>query len=483
MPVTEHCNQLFQNRKDLYHFLVTCQQNAIIRKRFQIASLSLEISAVDPLTVLNQLAQKNQRSFYFEKQDVLTESHFISGRIAVAGIGSAVDHKVEGRDRFSQAKSFIEQTISNSFVAGDRSLPFAGAHFFCSFAFADTSIQEQFDNFSAATVCLPKWQIAYQKNRSTLVANFKIDAATDLEPMVDSVLQMVQAVQSIHYEVFNPSLHHLGLVKYHPVAPVEHFKHSVQSALVDIQKNTFNKIVLAHALDVLSPLPFHPFYSLNNLRKLYPDCYIFALSDLQGQHFIGASPERLASLHNQQLVTDALAGSAPRGRDAYDDARFANTLLNSAKEIHEHQVVVDFIAAQLARLGLVPRRSPLRLLQLSNIQHLHTPMSAAVPTGVHLLDILAALHPTPAVAGMPRETTRHHIQRYEPFARSLYAAPIGWVNDRGEGEFAVGIRSAILQGNQARIFAGAGIVAGSDPARELAEVQLKMQALLSALST
>jgi menaquinone-specific isochorismate synthase len=120
-------------------------------------------------------------------------------------------------------------------------------------------------------------------------------------------------------------------------------------------------------------------------------------------------------------------------------------------------------------------------LQLSNIQHLQTPIHASVPAHVHLLDVVAELHPTPAVAGVPREIACDIIRRHERFERSLYAAPIGWVDHQGNGEFAVGIRSALINGQEARLYAGAGIVAGSDPDRELAEIQLKLQALLNAL--
>jgi menaquinone-specific isochorismate synthase len=220
---------------------------------------------------------------------------------------------------------------------------------------------------------------------------------------------------------------------------------------------------------------------LHNLRTLYPDCYIFSLSNGSDQYFLGASPERLVSLQKQLLSTDALAGTAPRGKTTREDAQLANRLLTSPKEMHEHQVVIDFLTRKLTQLGLSPEPFPLRLRQLSNLQHLHTPIRALVPAQVHLLDIVAALHPTPAVAGMPREVTCAEIDRLEPFARSLYAGPIGWVNYQGDGEFAVGIRSALVAGCLARLFAGAGIVQGSDPERELAEVQLKLQALMAAL--
>ncbi|HEY9640677.1 MAG TPA: isochorismate synthase, partial [Coleofasciculaceae cyanobacterium] len=212
------------------------------------------------------------------------------------------------------------------------------------------------------------------------------------------------------------------------------------------------------------------------------DCYVFSAGNGKGQSMIGASPERLLSVQNQRLITDALAGSAPRGQTAAEDQQLAQQLLNSDKEQREHRLVVDFITQQLAAVGLVPHYAAVpTLLQLSNIQHLHTPIHAAFSAEQHPLEILAKLHPTPAVAGMPRAIACQQIRQYEQFERSLYAAPLGWVDAQGNAEFIVGIRSALLKGNQARLYAGAGIVAGSDPARELAEVRLKLQALLQAL--
>ncbi|MGK7918455.1 MAG: chorismate-binding protein, partial [Trichodesmium sp.] len=117
----------------------------------------------------------------------------------------------------------------------------------------------------------------------------------------------------------------------------------------------------------------------------------------------------------------------------------------------------------------------------SNIQHLWTPITAEISQNIHLLEILAELHPTPAVAGFPRDIAQAQIQNFETFDRSVYAAPIGWIDHQGNGEFAVGIRSALINGDHARLYAGAGIVAGSKPDKELAEVQLKLQTLLKAL--
>ena len=233
---------------------------------------------------------------------------------------------------------------------------------------------------------------------------------------------------------------------------------------------------------MISPRPFHLVNCLDNLRQRHPDCYTFSLGNGRGDHFIGASPERLLTVHQGQLITDALAGSAPRGENAIEDALLANKLLASEKEQREHRAVSDFINQKLRQIGLNPQNSPSRLLKLSNIQHLWTPIHAKLKPSIHPLEIVAQLHPTPAVAGVPTEIALAQIRHYETFDRSLYAAPLGWIDCQNNSEFIVGIRSALIEGDRARLYAGAGIVAGSDPEKELAEIQLKFQALLKALT-
>ncbi|NJR52444.1 MAG: isochorismate synthase [Leptolyngbyaceae cyanobacterium CSU_1_3] len=468
MPVIPYRLDRLQNQKDLAQFLHTFQQTNFEKSSLQIASISLEINPVDPLAVLQAIGQPHQRHFYFEK----------AGKESILAIETAIQLEFEGEKRFYQAKQFIHDALKNITHMG-LNAPFSGAHFFCNFSFFDQVSQEAV--FPAASVFLPRWQIVRRGNRCTVTANIEVDRRLDPDTIAHQIWKKLQVIQGVQYEAIDLRIDHKKLLTKQDVSPTGYFKTSVASALELIYKKHFHKIVLAHALDVTSPIPFNLISSLNNLRKLYPNCYIFSTSNSTGQTFVGASPERLVSLHNQRLETDALAGSAPRGKTAIEDAQFAHDLLSSVKETHEHQVVIDSIAQHLSHLGLQAQCSPARLLRLPNIQHLHTPIRANVPAGVHLLDVVAELHPTPAVAGAPRTVACEQIRRYEQFERSLYAAPIGWVDHQGNGEFAVGIRSALLDGCQARLFAGAGIVAGSNPEKELNEVQLKLQALLRAL--
>ncbi|KAM3113769.1 isochorismate synthase [Phormidesmis sp. 146-33] len=485
MPVIPYRLDRLQNQKDLAQFLRTFRPANFRNSPLQIASISLEIDPIDPLAVLQSIVRSNQRHFYFEKGQ----------QEAVLAIGAAIQLETKGKNRFIQAKEFIQDTLSKTTQIGELEAPFSGAHFFCNFSFFDDISETDF--FPSASIFLPRWQVCRQGDRSTLVANLVIDQQFDPDAAASLVWRRFDMIRSVRHEAIDLAIGHRNLLKKQNVSHTNHFKNSVSSVLDLIQKKHLHKVVLAHALDVTSPIPFNLIASLNNLRKLYSSCYIFSASSGKGQTFIGASPERLVSIHDRQLETDALAGSAPRGKTASEDVRLANDLLSSVKELHEHQVVIDSITQHLSQLGLKARqpladnskrllagnskRSSARLLQLPNIQHLHTPIQANVPSSVHLLDVVAKLHPTPAVAGAPRSLACDQIRHFEQFERSLYAAPIGWVDRQGNGEFAVGIRSALLNGCHARLFAGAGIVAGSTPEKELTEVQLKLQALLQAL--
>ena len=260
------------------------------------------------------------------------------------------------------------------------------------------------------------------------------------------------------------------------------YRAAVALAIAHLATGEFRKIVLARAQDVTAAQALHPLQLLNGLRQRFPDCYAFSLANGRGQSFIGASPERLVRVSKGVLETEALAGSVRRGATASEDAALAGALLHSDKDVREQREVLEDIVARLAPHGLAldfPAQPQVR--RLANVQHLHTPVSAALPERVRLLDVLSALHPTPAVGGSPRAAALARIRDLEGFPRGLYAGALGWLNARGGGEFFVGIRSALIDGPTARVYAGAGIVTGSTPEKEFAETELKFKAMLDAL--
>ncbi len=470
MPVLPCRANLCLDHKSIYQFLLACQQNCQSNCT-QFVSISLEIELVDPLVVFQEIAKPDRLNFYFENRG--------KGE-AIAAIDAVATLQLSGsRLRFAKAQEFINSCLANTISIGAINELFAGRHFFCSFSFFDQTSQVDYP-FPAATVFLPRWQVANKRDRCVLVANLVIQAGVNLNKILQELWETIEIIRCSQTSSKQTNNSRQEFVK-QDVTVTDNFKRAVFSSLASIRSNHLSKIVLAHAVDVTSGAPFSVFQSLKNLRRLHPDCYIFSTSNGKGQNFIGASPERLISIFNQELTTDALAGSAPRGKTAAEDASLANRLLSSEKEMREHRVVIDFITQSLYKLDLVPQVLSPRLRQLSNIQHLWTPIQAKVPAKLHPLEIVAQLHPTPAVAGATRDIACAGIRRYESFERGLYAAPLGWVDYQGNSEFIVGIRSALIDGDRARLYAGAGIVAGSDPDKELAEIQLKLQALLKAL--
>jgi isochorismate synthase len=269
----------------------------------------------------------------------------------------------------------------------------------------------------------------------------------------------------------------------------------------EIRAGRFSKVVLARQTRLTlqgmdgHSAAFDPVRALARLRAGYPAAFHFALARAsQSRHpeageqvFVGASPERLVRLHHGTVEVASLAGSIRRGATPAEDAALGASLLGSVKDREEHAIVTAMLRAALAPLCRVLDipNEPV-LMRLPNVQHLYTPVRGRLGNARSILDLVERLHPTPAIGGYPAAAALAAIREREGFDRGWYAAPVGWLDRHGDGEFAVAIRSALLrrtgQAGDALLFAGCGIVADSDPASEYAESQLKMQAMLSALT-
>jgi menaquinone-specific isochorismate synthase len=261
------------------------------------------------------------------------------------------------------------------------------------------------------------------------------------------------------------------------------------SALVDAMSSPtpdFRKVVLARAQH-LEAAPGRRFDALTtawHLRHQQPGCVTFAWQHADGTAFVGATPELLCRVTEGRVETSALAGTAPRGRSPGEDQALATTLAATAKEQHEHRLVVDDIVKSLVDLGAeVSTSTTPRIRQLQDVQHLETPISGALPATRGLLDVVSALHPTAAVGGVPREEALHWLAQHEGLDRGHYAAPIGWFEGSGRGAMYVALRSAFITPDCAWAFAGAGIVADSQPDAEWREVNYKLRAIRGGLTT
>jgi isochorismate synthase len=264
---------------------------------------------------------------------------------------------------------------------------------------------------------------------------------------------------------------------------------AVREAVRRIRAGHLRKVVLARTVLVAADRALDPKQLLWRLRAVDPDCTTFAVPELEPGRpepvgeLVGATPELLVAKRGREVLAIPLAGSAPRYGDPERDAASAAGLLASRKDREEHALVVEDVAAALEPLceELHHPHEP-DPLGTANVWHLSTPFRGRLRSSVRsVLDLVAALHPTAAVGGSPREAARAALAELEPIDRGWYAGPVGWVDADGDGRWAIALRCAELTGTTARVFAGAGIVADSDPAAELEETERKFRALLDAL--
>lgn len=248
-----------------------------------------------------------------------------------------------------------------------------------------------------------------------------------------------------------------------------------------IANGAFEKLVAARRAEARFAGPIDPLEVLRNLDRDYPDCTRFLVSR-SGTAFIGATPERLFSKRGARLLTVALAGSIGAGSDADSNALQGEKLLASAKDRREHALVVREITRSLAPLTDALSHPPEpRIRRVRSLLHLETPFEGTMAPRATALEVLEAMHPTPAVGGIPRPEAMAWIMREEESPRGWYTGPVGWIDADGDAELVVAIRCGVVSGASAHVFSGAGIMADSDPASEYEETRLKQQPLLRAL--
>ncbi len=460
------------SQEALTGFLSECRDAAAQVGRPRLVSITIEVDSLDPLAVLESIFEPGERHFYAERP---------SQGWAITGAESVLTFTSAGAGRFADCQRFIDSTLEDAIAVGAQDAPYGGPHFFASFCFLDNPGDDQ--PFESACLFVPRWQVAHRDGRTTAVANLLIEGDSPIEALSERVWRAHAKFGSFDYSAAGfPREPVAGPATVTEVGGRMSYETAVSRATERIERGDIVKIVLARAKDVRAREALHPLWILNGLRQRFPDCNAFSVANGRGQSLIGASPERLLRVEDGVLLTEALAGSEQRGATASEDATLGNRLLRSEKDLREHQIVLGSIVRRLEPLGLELKYSARPLLRkLPNVQHLHTPVQARLGNGVRLLDLLSRLHPTPAVGGTPREVAVPLIAQLEAFPRGLYGGTVGWIDAQGGGEFIVALRTALVDGSRARLFAGAGIVAGSTPEKELAETELKFRAMQDAL--
>lgn len=429
-----------------------------------VVSTSITLPWIDPLSAF-AAAAGHERS-YWERP---------SRHAAVAGIGVA--HRIEADPARAGAawRALVENAVVDDACGGP--LLMGG------FAFdPQAPASPLWRGFPAGSLILPRLTVATEGTTTTVTLNAVVTRGADIAAEEQ---RLRDRWTSLFRRLDTSSLDEAPwqyLLERRDVPARQEWEALVGAAARACADGYVEKVVLARALQVAAARPFDPAVALARLRRAYPSAYIFA-ADHGGRCFLGATPERLVRLRAGVVDVACLAGSAPRGATSEEDSYLGGALLSSAKDHAEHAIVVREVRRSLAGLtsGLRVPVAP-RLLQLQNVQHLYTPVEAQVLPGTCVLDLVQGLHPTPAVGGYPRDAALRYIRAHEGLDRGWYAGPIGVVDRHGEGEFAVALRSALLDGATATLFAGCGIVAASRPADEFAETCLKLRPMLTALS-
>lgn len=433
-----------------------------------VVSITMEYDKYDALTFFSQGKQQfDRRSFWSDPKRELT----------LVGIHSALSLEASGRNRFNELHGQWQDLLKEAIIIGNDKHLATGPTIIGGFRFDPLKEKTQlWKSFPDAKLILPKYMLTNHLDKTYLTTNFvltKMDNPEEIEKQTESDCATLFHSKTEH------QMHTSTTFVKEEINPQSWIK-MVEKTTDEIKKQKIQKVVLARELRLYASQAFSPESVLQRLLTEQTSSFVFAFEE-GNDCFIGATPERLAKREDEQILFTCLAGSMKRGETVTEDEQLGNFLLRDPKNRHEHQLVVDMItdvAMNMCQNVQVPDGP--QLFKSRHIQHLFTPITAKA-TDDSLLSIIEAMHPTPALGGYPKEAGLEKIRHIEELDRGWYASPIGWLDHRGNGEFAAAIRSALLQGNEASLFAGVGLVADSDPISEYEETLIKFKPMLSAL--
>ncbi len=400
---------------------------------------------------------------------------------AVAALGCVRSLEAHGPDRFGELARRWRALVATALADPPDGPPGSGLTALGGFSFApDGGAGAPWEGFAPAALIVPEISLARRAGRTWLTVN--VDVAPD--DVIDELVERVQRRLDELLEAPLPLLDPAPTGAYTVVSPMPpaHYEEAVARAVQRIRARELDKIVLAREVEVHAPSAHDPGAVLGILREAFPSCYVFAIG--RGETtFLGASPELLVRREGQRASTVALAGSTRRSADPAVDDHLGEQLLRSDKDREENAIVARRIARALRPHAVWVTAAPEpALVKVANIQHLGLPIRAQLAAPIAAIELAGLLHPTPAVGGEPGDVAQRLIPALEGLDRGWYAGPVGWTDALGDGEFCVALRCALLRGSIARCYSGCGIVRDSDPVTELAETEIKLQALLPVLA-
>jgi salicylate biosynthesis isochorismate synthase len=440
----------------------------------RLVSVTVPVEIDDPVAVAAAGRLASDRWFCWEQPD---------RGFALAALGSVHEAVSRGPERFDDVGGECAALANGRLAHEPPDLPpGAGPVRVGGFAFApDGGRDPDWSSFPPALLVLPELALARTPAGSFLTVSAQADSGRDLPDTVSRIEMRLGSLRSDPLPMLDPLA--TGEVVIRSAQPPERYEDAVAAARDRIRSVGLEKVVLAREVVVESPAAHDPAALFGALRELFPSCFCFCCGTPEAS-FLGASPELLVRRAGAGAATVALAGSTRRSADPAVDDHLGERLLRSDKDRLEHEIVARRIERLLRPHAVwVEAASEPGLVKVANIQHLATPIHAQLAQPRSVVELAGLLHPTPAVGGEPRETALAAIDELEGMDRGWYAGPVGWMDAAEDGELCVALRSALLRDRVAHLYAGCGIVAGSDPAAELAETELKLEALLPLLAT
>jgi len=460
--------------EDTTELLLGALEKAAGRGRRTLVSVTSEVEVGDPCAVVFASRLASDRWFCWEQPD---------REFALAGLGVAHEASSRGAERFGDVAEECLRIGSGAVLDEPRGLPAgAGPVWLGGFAFdADGGSTPTWSSLSPASLVLPEVSLCRRAGHTFLTVNAVVQPGADAEKLGE-----VLAARLASLRTDAP----LPLLDPHPTAhagirsarPPREFEAAVEGATSRIAAGEMSKVVLAREVIVSAAAAHDPAALFGAMREQFPACFCFCCGTPEAA-FLGASPELLVRRAGAGVSTVALAGSTRRSSDPAVDDHLGEQLLRSDKDRREQRIVAERIVRALRPHAVwVEAAAEPEIVKVANIQHLATPVIAQLAEPHSAIELAGLLHPTPAVGGEPWPKAAAAIADLEGMDRGWYAAPVGWMDATEDGEFCVALRSALLRDREAHLFAGVGVVAGSDPAAELAETEVKLGALLPLLA-
>ncbi|MET0837131.1 MAG: isochorismate synthase [Thermoleophilaceae bacterium] len=448
------------------------RERAARQGRGWVAAITVPVPAkLDVAAAVLAARRPDERFFCFEQPD--------RDGYAVAGLGEAAVLEAGGPERFrgvAEAARELGRCLVGDDPARDPTRPpGAGPVFVGGFAFAnDGGWSPEWSSLAPASLVLPELSFARGGGEARMTVCASADS--DLDALAGRLARLEPAAMPL----LDPDP--VERVRVASAAPPSHYEHAVERAVERIRDGELEKVVLAREVRAHAPAPHDAAAVFGALRDVFPGCYCWCVGTPEVA-FLGASPELLVRRDGQRAQTVALAGTARRSADPAVDDHLGEQLQQSSKNREEQEIVERRIAQTLAPVSLwVAASDEPVLVKVHNVQHLATPIRAQLADPVPTVELAGMLLPTPAVGGEPRERALPLIPALEGFDRGWYAGAVGWTDLAEDGEFCVALRCALLRGPVAHLYAGCGIVRDSVPAEELAETEVKLEALLPLLS-